>query len=580
MKGKPVFSILIAFYLAVMLVLPVHADGDGPSPMVKVIVSFDHQPGDKDIELIKNNGGKVKVHYKLVPAIAADIPKNKVEVLQQSPGVRRVESDVIVWALDQTLPWGVDRIDAELVHPANNGTGVKVAVLDTGIDLDHPDLQVAGQATFVAGTTTADDDNGHGTLVAGIIAARNNDTGVIGVAPEAQLYAVKVLDSYGSGLVSDIMSGLQWAVDHQMQVVNMSFGGGVWPWAGEQALANAYNAGIVLVASAGNRDSADPSGDSLVYPARYNPVISVGATDEQNVKLTNSSTGYTLELVAPGANIPSTACGGGLGYLSYTSAASAHVAGAAALLIKAGITGPPTIRQRLADSATDLGAPGWDTSYGKGLINVYNAINFVEPPDRTSTTTTIVLSGTPGNPGWFRSDVTATLVATDSGGSAVAETRYSFDGSTWYTCTSPLTFTEGISQLMARSWDIAGNDEGRPVFSSIKVDKTPPTIAITASPNNVARDNKPGTLFSVNIDASAVDVPDTSGLASSNISIVDEYGKYSGDYGAVRPIIVSLEDWTKANDKDGRIYTITATATDVAGNSTTAIATVRASRQH
>jgi subtilisin family serine protease len=109
----------------------------------------------------------------------------------------------------EVLPWGVDRVDAVLAHPTNKGTGVKVAILDSGIDLDHPDLTVAGDVTFVPDTTSGDDDNGHGTLVAGIVGALDNDVGVIGVAPEASLYAVKVLNQNGDGAMSIILSGIE-----------------------------------------------------------------------------------------------------------------------------------------------------------------------------------------------------------------------------------------------------------------------------------------------------------------------------------------------------------------------------------
>ena len=154
-------------------------------------------------------------------------------------------------ATEQMLPWGVDRIDAELVHSQNKGRGIKVAILDTGIDLDHPDLQVAGDVTFVPGTTSGDDDNGHGTLVAGIIAALDNSIGTVGIAPEVELYAVKVLDKKGTGTMRAIRRGIEWAIDNDMQVINMSFGVAAKLGHGvRQALKEAYRAGIVIVAAA------------------------------------------------------------------------------------------------------------------------------------------------------------------------------------------------------------------------------------------------------------------------------------------------------------------------------------------
>ncbi len=566
----------------------------------RVLVSFTSAPGQDEVSLIANFGGRVLQSYHLVPVILAMVPVNVIKSLSEAPGVVRVEADTVAEvpgdalgspdnspadvrvgegardnAPGQTLPWGVDKIGAPLVHPTNKGTGVKIAILDTGVDLTHPDLKIASQVTFVAGATSAQDDHGHGTMVAGIIGALDNDFGVIGVAPEAQVYAVKVLGSNGSGYIGDIINGLQWAVDNGMQVVNMSFGGGVWPQAGEQALNYACNAGIVLVAGAGNLGTADGAGDNIGYPARYNAVMAVGAVDEQLNRLGNSSTGYTLESVAPGSNIFTTALGGGYGLVGNTSAAAAHVSGAAALLIKAGVTNNLEVRRRLRDTALDLGSRGWDPQYGKGLINVYRAIVYQSTADKTAPVTAISLSGTAGNQGWYRSDVTVTLIGDDKQGSGIAETRYSLDnGATWNLYTSPFVIqTEGSINILARSWDFAGNDEGPPNFLTVKMAKTAPVITLSATPATIPK-KAAGATLSVNIDASVGVVALVSGLASSNIRIVDAYGIYDQDYGPIRPIIASVEDWAKPDDLQGRIYTVVATAADVAGNTTIATTTV------
>lgn len=247
------------------------------------------------------------------------MPSENLDELSADPRVRLVEEDIVFSGsfAGEVLPWGVDQVDAELVHSFNKGTGVKVAILDTGIDLDHPDLAVAGNVTFVPGSGDGDDDNGHGTLVAGIVAALDNDIGVIGVAPEAALYAVKILNENGSTVSSSVLSGIEWSVDNGMQVINMSFGGILeWPTATREALDVAYNAGIVLVAGAGNGGNASGEGNSMWSPARYEVIIGVGATDNQDARYTSSSTGYTLELTAPGVNIYSTAMDGDYGYLN------------------------------------------------------------------------------------------------------------------------------------------------------------------------------------------------------------------------------------------------------------------------
>ena len=261
--------------------------------------------------------------------------------------------------------------DADLAHPSSEGTRVKVAILDSGIDLDHPDLNVAGEVTFVPGTTSGDDDNGHGTLVAGIVAALNNDIGPTGVAPEVELYSVKVLNQNGDGVMCLIEQGIEWAVENKMDVINISIGSPMnWPNTVIAALENAYNAGIVIVAGAGNGGTPDGEGNNIWAPARYEPVIAVGATDELGSRNSTSSTGDTLELTAPGTNIYSTAMGGGYGYLSQTSASSPYVAGVAARLIAAGMSSNVEVRQALRDLTQDLGDPGWDPQYGWGLISV------------------------------------------------------------------------------------------------------------------------------------------------------------------------------------------------------------------
>jgi len=278
-------------------------------------------------------------------------------------------------AAERVLPWGVDRIGAEQAHSQNKGQGIKVAILDTGIDLGHPDLQVAGDVTFVAGTNNGDDDNGHGTLVAGIIAARDKGWGIVGIAPEVELYAVKVLDKNGMGTISAVRRGIEWAIENDIQVINMSFGCN--EKLGQEirgVLKEAYRAGIVIVAAAGNEGTEDGEEDTIWAPARYYQVIAVGAADETDNRYYLSSTGDALELVASGVSIRSTRRGGGYGNLHATSAASPHVAGVAALLLASGVSDNTEVRQILQDAAEDLGTPGQDNWYGYGLVNAAEAM--------------------------------------------------------------------------------------------------------------------------------------------------------------------------------------------------------------
>jgi len=566
-------SAMLAFALILAQASPVFAEPATHAEKVEVLVSFTQKPGPAEQALIHNNGGKVKRSYRLVPTIAASIPRGKLDSLRRNPKVTSVEEDIRVQVTEVKLPWGVDRIDAEVMHSQNKGQGVRVAILDTGIDLDHPDLHVAGDVSFVYETINGDDDNGHGTMVAGIIAALDNDIGVTGVAPEVELYAVKVLNSKGSGICSDILSGIEWAIDHDMQVVNMSFATSLnLPQAIRTALDKAEQAGIVLVAGAGNTGTASGEGNNICAPARYEPVIAVGATDKFDNRCSFSSTGDTLELVAHGVNIYSTATDGGYANITGTSASSPHVAGVAALLIASGVTSNAKVRQILQGTAEDLGPSGWDSWYGYGLVNVARAVNAEEntmPQDKIAPTTTIKLSGLQGNGGWYRSDVRVELTTVDHlGGSGVSETKYSLDGGkTWQSYQEPFTIAcEGINIIQARSQDNAGNVEELPVYSEVKIDKTGPSVNISVDPSLIWPANHKQLMVEVLVTGSADD--EFSGLKSVWLAVKDEYSKVEPTIGPYLEARTQLEAWRDSHDFDGRVYIISIMASDYAGNET------------
>jgi subtilisin family serine protease len=286
------------------------------------------------------------------------------------------EAGVAFPAPKQIDSWGINRIGLNEVPEQIRGKGVKVAVLDTGIDLDHPDLKVAGNVSFVTGAKTGDDDNGHGTLVGGIIAARDNEIGARGIAPEVELYAVKVLDKDGNGTSQSVKKGIEWCIDNDIQVINMSFGTlKSLPADVRQSLKKAYEAGIVIIAAAGNEGAASTDKSDIWAPACYEGVIAVGAVDESYCRVDTSSTGEQLELTAPGERIYSTFRGGGYAYLSMTSAAAPHVSGVAALLVSCGVTSNEAIRNVLDASAEDAGSEGKDSEYGYGIVNAAGAVD-------------------------------------------------------------------------------------------------------------------------------------------------------------------------------------------------------------
>lgn len=303
-----------------------------------------------------------------------------------------IEPDVEVYALDAELDqaWGVKHIGAGTVHDSGNeGYGIKVAVLDTGVDYTHPDLDAnyKGGWDYVNNDNDPMDDNGHGTHVAGTIAAENDGSGVVGVAPEASLYALKVLDETGSGYFSEVVAALEWCVENGIQITNNSYGSSQDP--GElvqQAFDNAYAAGVLNVASAGNSGNPPGRGNDISYPARWDSVVAVAATDQDDSRARWSSTGPGLELSAPGVDINSTLPGGGYGEKSGTSMASPHVAGTAALVWAADSSlTDEQVRVRLRDTADDLGALGWDSKYGYGLVDADEAAGVETPPPTGST---------------------------------------------------------------------------------------------------------------------------------------------------------------------------------------------------
>ncbi|MBI2042231.1 MAG: S8 family peptidase [Candidatus Nealsonbacteria bacterium] len=357
----------------------------------RVIVTFDHAVNESARIALENAGGKILKELPLVNGAVVLLPNevaaSNIGILA---GVRSVEKDALVFALKppskgggstqpaEVLEWGVDRIDADLAWATSRGSGVNVAIIDTGIDKDHADLigNLKGGVNFVSKSPVKpadpnkwDDDNGHGTHVAGIVAAADNEIGIIGTAPEANLWAVKVLDRNGSGYVSDVIDGINWAVDNGMQVVNMSLGSGSDVQALHDAVDAAYAAGVVLIAAAGNSGDGDGSTNEVIYPAKYSSVIAVAATASDDSTPTWSSEGEEVELAAPGVSIRSTWNDGLYNTISGTSMASPHVSGVVALILEDSVLSPTEVRAMLQATADDLGAEGHDNFYGYGLVD-------------------------------------------------------------------------------------------------------------------------------------------------------------------------------------------------------------------
>jgi major intracellular serine protease len=236
------------------------------------------------------------------------------------------------------IPEGIDLIQAPKIWEETRGEGITVAVLDTGCDTSHPDLknQIIGGRNFT-GDDSGDPDifkdyNGHGTHVAGTIAAEGKDSGISGVAPGAKLLIVKVLDKNGSGQYDWIIDGIRYAIEQKADVISMSLGGPNDVPELHKAVQEAVRNNISVVCAAGNEGDGKDSTDEFAYPGCYNEVISVGAIDldRNSSEFTNSHN--EIDLVAPGEEIQSTFLNGKYASLSGTSMAAPHVSGAMALI--------------------------------------------------------------------------------------------------------------------------------------------------------------------------------------------------------------------------------------------------------
>ena len=370
----------------------------------KVIIGFHKTPEATEKGFVESRRGRITKEFKRVKAVVVEIDEAELPGLLSNPDVAYIEEDARIQALEPVLgtslmtaaaatqsieyenAWSVAHIGAEGVHNQSmTGAGVSVAVLDTGIDYNHPDLDMnySGGDNFVSVDPNYHDPmddsyNSHGTHVAGIIAAELDGAGSVGVAPDASIYAVKVLDGAGFGPVSSVVAGIDWAIANQIDIVNMSIGFSSDYQALADACAQAEAAGVLLVAAAGNTYGAP-----VLYPAAYPSVIAVGATTIFDEIAPISSSGSEMELVAPGLNVYSTTAGGNYGFLGGTSQAAPHVSGLAALILSAGLfddidgdglVNHHDVRLLMRNTAIDLGDPGFDQVHGYGLVSATNAL--------------------------------------------------------------------------------------------------------------------------------------------------------------------------------------------------------------
>jgi subtilisin len=353
------------------------------------------------VDAVEAVGGTTVLEYDNFEFVVAEVPSDELSTLLDSRRVASVERDEETgipsdWSLSlpdlldpggesdcsrhpsQRSSWGLERIGAEAVEP--DGTGVDVGILDTGIQSNHCSVSVAGGRNFTRDGVSSDyeDRHGHGTHVAGVAGADDDDVGVVGAAPGADLYAVKVLDDDGDGRYSELVAGIDWCLSNDIEVISMSLGGESESDAVDQAIEEAHSAGHLLLCAAGNEGN-DGNGsceaETMTYPATHPDVVAVAAMNEDDTLASYSSVGAAVDLLAPGTDVLSTTVGNQYAEASGTSVATPFVSGVAALLWQTrDEVGPgpnEPVRDILAETAEEvLGT----CEEGDGLVDVRAAV--------------------------------------------------------------------------------------------------------------------------------------------------------------------------------------------------------------
>lgn len=404
--------------------------------------------------------------------------------LEELPGIAYAEPNYpvsIAWTPDDPYfntvtpeepdQWGPRLVGAVDAWDVARGGGVTIAVVDTGVDLTHPELasklDTANDRDLVNDDSNANDDNGHGTHCAGIAAAvTDNGLGIAGMAPAATILPIKTLDASGNGTTADLAAGIDWAVAHGADVVNLSVGGAYGTTTLHEAVKRAVYAGVVVVAAAGNESAP------VFYPAAYPECIAVAATDQSGARTSYSNWGREIDLSAPGGTsgdaIWSTVPGG-YGYRHGTSMATPHVTGAVAVLFSAGMRPDERIAHAtLEASALDVDDEAWDQLSGYGLLQLDRALTYLKEGDTAPPTT--VDDTVPSYP----DEAEIHLTATD-GQWNVATTYSRLDDGPLARGTRVATNVWGSHTLAYWSVDFAGNTE-EPREITFEVDDTVPPV--------------------------------------------------------------------------------------------------------
>jgi thermitase len=357
-------------------------------PVDTVLVSFKSTANERAIAALnktlgtKDIDGIPELSVRLLRVPSGQSAKSVAERLARNPIVEFAEPNSSV-ALTDTgsdpyltagWQWDLNLVQAPQAWGLSTGSSqISIAILDTGIDMSHPDLagKVIASVNFT-GTPTLSDVYGHGTSVAGIAAAAtNNAVGVAGIGYNSSILNVKVMDDTGYGTLATVAKGISWAINHDARVINLSLGGYSSSKTLQRAIDSAWKQGIIMVAAAGNNGSGSP-----FYPAAYANVIAVASTQTNDTLPSYSNYGSWVDIAAPGGPIWTTTKNSGFGYVDGTSMASPHVAGLAALALASAADKNKNgrvnddVRSCLQATADDVGL----TLIPGGRINAYKAV--------------------------------------------------------------------------------------------------------------------------------------------------------------------------------------------------------------
>lgn len=479
--------VILAILTFLFSIAPTDSFADETGKEKLFIVHGDHSAV---MEYLDSNGIERKKTYESFPIILAELtPIEKHSLEQHFPDAKLI-SDHHYQQQGTPGTMLATTQATSVINSAYTGKNVRVAVLDSGIDPKHSALKVKGGVC----TLTFDcpenigymDDNGHGTHIAGIIAAQKNTKGANGIAPNVDLYAIKALNAYGFGTTSSLLEGINWAITHKIDILNLSITTENGDPALQLALDKAYKAGVLIVGASGN--NGDTSSNSVLYPGKYESVIAVGAVDRNSKKLIESAIGPEVELAAPGRSILSTFPYNldadddkkdGYTSLSGTSMAAAHVTGVLALYKERfpEMTNAE-LRKLLGNTAMDLGEVGRDPLYGFGLAQYSELLPFTANFKATEEIGKITLASEqqnivsvtsgdkqilPRDGKWAIYGVAGqkdVLITTkNSDGKMIVEQRYlQFSGPTYTDMKNSQRFAESIGYLSNRDLIYGYND--------------------------------------------------------------------------------------------------------------------------